>query len=173
MNDDMTLEDMAVALVEAATAKGVTIATAESCTGGLVAGLITEISGSSAVLDRGFVTYSNAAKVDMLGVEDELLEPGGPGAVSEAVATEMAEGALANSKADITVSITGIAGPTGGSDTKPVGLVWFACASRFRATLAISMQFANDGRAAIRANAVATAIGLLLDAVEDAPNNRS
>ncbi len=107
---------------------GQLVATAESCTGGMVAAAITDVAGSSAVFDRGFVTYSNAAKIEMLGVEKTLLQT--HGAVSEAVARAMAQGALKHSAATLAVAITGIAGPTGGSETKPVGLVHFACASK-------------------------------------------
>jgi len=107
---------------------GQLVATAESCTGGMVAAAITDVAGSSAVFDRGFVTYSNAAKTEMLGVEKTLLQT--HGAVSEAVARAMAQGALKHSAATLAVAITGIAGPTGGSETKPVGLVHFACASK-------------------------------------------
>ena len=109
--------------------KGCKLVTAESCTGGLIAGLLTEIPGSSAVLERGFVTYSNEAKTTMLGVEEELIER--VGAVSEEVAIAMAEGALRYSAADVSIAVTGIAGPGGGSLSKPVGLVYIAYASRF------------------------------------------
>lgn len=103
------------------------IATAESCTGGLIAAALTAIAGSSDVVDRGFVTYSNAAKTEMLGVDPELIIR--VGAVSEAVAKAMAQGALARSQAQIAVSVTGVAGPGGGSVEKPVGLVWFGLAT--------------------------------------------
>ncbi|OYX92904.1 MAG: competence protein, partial [Novosphingobium sp. 35-62-5] len=105
-----------------------TIAVAESCTGGLVAAALTEVPGSSAVLDRGFVTYSNEAKTEMLGVSEDLIDTFG--AVSIAVAWSMAQGALKKSSADVAVAITGVAGPDGGSDQKPVGTVVFACAKR-------------------------------------------
>lgn len=104
------------------------IATAESCTGGLIAGALTDIAGSSTVVDRGFVTYSNQAKMDMLGVSAETLEK--HGAVSDQTAYEMALGAYKNSRADVTVAVTGIAGPGGGSDKKPVGLVYMGVASK-------------------------------------------
>ena len=111
-------------LLAAAERSGVRLATAESCTGGLIAGCLTELAGSSAVVDRGYVVYDNRAKCEMLGVGADLLAA--HGAVSEPVARAMAEGALAHARADIAVSITGIAGPSGGSETKPVGLVHFA-----------------------------------------------
>ena len=130
-------------------------ATAESCTGGMIAGAITDVAGSSAWFDRGFVTYTNAAKVEMLGVGAGTLEA--HGAVSEATAREMAAGALARSGADIAVAVTGVAGPSGGSAGKPVGLVCFAWACRGGAIEARSLHFAGD-RAAVRAAAVATAL---------------
>ena len=118
----------AVELVELLLSKGQILTTAESCTGGMVAAAITDIAGSSAVFDRGFVTYSNAAKSEMLGVSKKLLETFG--AVSEQVAMSMAQGALTHSAATISIAVTGIAGPTGGSETKPIGLVHFAVVQR-------------------------------------------
>ena len=118
----------ATELVAALVKKAQLVTAAESCTGGMVAAAITDIAGSSAVFDRGFVTYSNQAKTQMLGVPEKLIMA--HGAVSEAVAKAMAQGALKNSSATLAVSITGIAGPTGGSETKPVGLVHFACATK-------------------------------------------
>ena len=115
-------------MLDACRARGLKIATAESCTGGLVAGALTEIAGSSDVVDRGFVTYSNEAKQQMLGVPAATIEK--HGAVSRETAEAMARGALGNANADLVVSITGIAGPGGGSADKPVGLVHFAAASR-------------------------------------------
>ena len=123
----------AAQVLDAARAKGVMIATAESCTGGLIAGALTEVPGSSDVVDRGFVTYSNAAKIDMLGVTRATLNDFG--AVSEQVAGEMAAGALAASNADLAVSVTGIAGP-GGSDHKPEGRVCFGLAQTGKTTSA-------------------------------------
>ena len=134
-------------LIATALVKRAMIATAESCTGGMVAAAITDISGSSAVFDRGFVTYSNAAKTQMLGVPPNLLET--HGAVSEEVARAMAQGALAHSGATLAVSITGIAGPSGGSATKPVGLVHFACATKTGLYWHERMVF-NGDRANIR-----------------------
>jgi nicotinamide-nucleotide amidase len=138
------------------------IATAESCTGGLVAAAITDIAGSSAVLDRGFVTYSNLAKVEMLGVSHELILV--HGAVSADVARAMAEGAVKHSQAHIGVAITGVAGPSGGSDLKPVGLVHFACATAAQ-TIHLEKRFGDLGRDGIRKAAVATALQLVLDCI--------
>ena len=136
-------------------------ATAESCTGGLVAATLTEIAGSSDVVERGFVTYSNAAKTQMLGVPEAMIAT--HGAVSEAVARAMAQGALAHSPANIAVSVTGIAGPGGGSVEKPVGLVWFGCAIRDGAVHTVSHVFPGD-RATVRTGAVNVAFDLLLQA---------
>lgn len=140
-------------------AHGLMVATAESCTGGLVAGALTAIPGSSDVVDRGFVTYSNAAKTEMLGVPADLIAR--HGAVSEPVARAMAEGALAHSRADVSVAITGIAGPGGGSDAKPVGLVHFGAACRDRPTVHLERRYGDLGRDGIRAAAVADALALL------------
>jgi nicotinamide-nucleotide amidase len=147
-------------IIEICVARGIMIATAESCTGGLVAGLLTEISGSSAVVDRGFVTYSNEAKQDMLAVPAEMLDT--VGAVSKAVAIAMAEGALKHSRATITVSITGIAGPTGGSADKPVGLVHFGCAKSGEPTRHVEHHFGNLGRTEVRRAAMNCALDLIL-----------
>jgi nicotinamide-nucleotide amidase len=133
----------------------VDIATAESCTGGGVATAITRISGSAKWFDRGFVTYTNLAKRQMLGVSQKSL--GNNGAVSEQVAVEMARGALRHSPADVSVAITGIAGPTGGSRSKPVGLVWFAWAARRQAVQTRCFRFRGD-RTAIRLQSVAVAL---------------
>lgn len=158
--------EAAKALVHAAWAKGLTIATAESCTGGLIAAAITEVAGASSVFMRGFVTYANEAKVEVLGVPEAVLER--VGAVSEEVARAMAEGALARADTDIAVSATGIAGPGGGSEAKPVGLVHLAAARRGGATIHERAVFAGD-RQAVRAQAVETALALLLQQVETAP----
>lgn len=147
-------------------AKKLKLASAESCTGGLVGGLITEIAGSSDVFERGFITYSNEAKRDCLGVSDAMLRS--CGAVSEEVARAMAEGALAHSRADIAVAITGIAGPGGGSRDKPVGLVHFAC-GRAGAVITRAERFGDRGRAEVRLVSVVMAIDLLTDAVQAAP----
>jgi nicotinamide-nucleotide amidase len=138
------------------------IATAESCTGGLVAASITDIPGSSAVFDRGFVTYSNNAKTGMLSVPDTLLAK--HGAVSEAVALAMVKGALAASTANVSVSITGIAGPSGASAEKPVGLVHFACGIRGKIPLHNMQSYGDIGRRAIRHSSVEQALQMLLEA---------
>ncbi|NHB77447.1 CinA family protein [Rhodobacter calidifons] len=137
---------------------GIRIATAESCTGGLVAAALTEVPGSSDVFERGFVTYSNTAKIEMLGVRAETLAA--HGAVSEAVAQEMAEGALRHSAAVLAVAITGIAGP-GGSEFKPEGRVCFGLAQRGRETRVETVEFGAPGRARVRAAATQHALGLL------------
>ena len=140
-------------------ARGLKAATAESCTGGLVAATLTEIAGSSDVLDCGFVTYSNEAKAAMLGVPASTLK--GYGAVSSETAAAMAEGALKNSQADVAVAITGVAGPGGGSREKLVGLVYFAAASRDGHHLARSRRFGKIGRRQVRLRSVAEAFRLL------------
>ncbi|WP_170338862.1 CinA family protein [Ruegeria arenilitoris] len=145
-------------LLDRAKALNVMIATAESCTGGMVAAALTDIPGSSAVVDRGFVTYTNAAKQDMLGVRAETLEA--HGAVSEEVAREMAEGALAHSQAQLAVSITGIAGP-GGSEFKPEGRVCFGLAVTGHPTLTETVEFGAAGRANVRRAARDHALKLL------------
>lgn len=154
------IAEQASAVIAAAIARGWTVATAESCTGGLVAGALTAVAGSSAVVDRGFVTYSNAAKTDLLGVPEDLLVA--HGAVSEPVARAMAEGARLRSGVDLTVSITGIAGPGGGSADKPVGLVHFASAGP-EGTRHVRHAFGDPGREAVRLAAVRVALGLLLE----------
>lgn len=135
------------------------VATAESCTGGLIAGALTEIPGSSSVVDRGFVTYSNDAKIQMLGVHTATLEA--HGAVSRQTAIEMVRGALSHSKADIAVAVTGIAGPGGGSDEKPVGLVHLAAASRNGTVHHREMRYGDIGRDAVRMATVRTALDML------------
>jgi nicotinamide-nucleotide amidase len=140
-------------------AAGLMAATAESCTGGLIAGLLTEIPGSSDMLERGFVVYSNAAKQELLGVPPETLV--NHGAVSEETARAMAEGALANSRAEVAVSVTGIAGPDGGTAAKPVGLVHFGCARRGKPTMAREERFGAIGRDQVRVASVRVALELL------------
>jgi nicotinamide-nucleotide amidase len=159
VTDLAPLVPLAARLIAACTERGLTIATAESCTGGLVAAVLTEVSGSSAVVDRGFVTYSNAAKTAMLGVPADLVDR--HGAVSEEVAVAMVEGALARSDADIAVAVTGIAGPTGGSAEKPVGLVHFAVQRRGEPLRHQRRQFADAGRATIRLAATREALAML------------
>lgn len=149
-------------LVRAYTDKGWRIATAESCTGGLVAGAITDVAGSSLVFDRGFVTYSNAAKTELLGVPAAMIAS--HGAVSEAVARAMAEGALARSNADVAVAVTGVAGPGGGSDEKPIGLVHFACVTKNN-TVHLECRYGDVGRNVVRQAAVRQALNLLLQAL--------
>ncbi len=139
--------------------RGLMIATAESCTGGLLAAALTAVAGSSTVFERGFITYSNAAKQELLGVAEATLAA--HGAVSEQTAREMAEGALRHSTADMAVAITGIAGPGGGSEEKPVGLVHFACAARDGETIALMKQFGDIGRDDVRYQAMLTALDLL------------
>jgi nicotinamide-nucleotide amidase len=142
-------------------AKGLTIATAESCTGGLVVGALTEIAGSSDVVDRGFITYSNAAKQSMLGVPAETIAR--HGAVSRETAEAMARGALAHSPADLSVATTGIAGPGGGSAEKPVGLVHFAAARRDGRLVHRVERFGEIGREAVRLRSVAEALDMLAE----------
>ncbi len=149
----------AVAVLEACKAAGLMVATAESCTGGMVCAALTDVPGSSAVVERGFVTYSNAAKTQMLGVDAALIAT--HGAVSEPVARAMAEGALRNSTADLAVAVTGVAGP-GASEAKPEGLVFFALARRGRQTVVDRRDFGPLGRARVRAESVAVALDLLL-----------
>ena len=150
---------MAAAVLETCRARGLKVATAESCTGGLVAAALTEIAGSSDVVDRGFVTYSNEAKQQMLGVASETLRD--TGAVSRQTAQEMARGAIAHSNAHIAVAITGIAGPGGGSAEKPVGLVHFAAASRSGALDTQEMRYGDIGRSHVRAESVKQALAML------------
>ncbi len=135
------------------------LATAESCTGGMIAACLTEIAGSSDVVDRGFVTYSNEAKRDMLGVPGDLIAD--YGAVSEPVARAMAEGAINNSLASIAVSVTGVAGPGGGTDLKPVGLVHLACARTGRSIIHEKCLFGDIGRGEVRMKSLEMALTLL------------
>ncbi len=153
-----TLLAEAASLLDACRAKHVKLATAESCTGGLIAAVLTAIAGSSDVVERGFVTYSNDAKTELLGVPAELISA--VGAVSEPVARAMAEGALQRSHAHIAVSVTGVAGPGGGSADKPVGLVCFGLAQRGRDVASEHHVLAGD-RTAIRLAAVAKALELI------------
>ena len=153
----------ASALLIAAKGAGITLTTAESCTGGMVAAAVTDIAGSSAIFDRGFVTYSNAAKIDLLGVLPATLDA--YGAVAEQVASEMANGAADRSGADLAVSITGIAGP-GGSDHKPEGRVCFGVSFAGNTTTS-TLEFGSLGRAAVRRAATDHAIALLLAATHD------
>lgn len=151
----------AAAILQAARARGILIATAESCTGGMVSAALTDVAGSSAMFDRGFVTYTNAAKIQVLGVRAATLEA--HGAVSEQVAAEMAQGALAHSGAHLAVAITGIAGP-GESEHKPEGRVCFAIATPDRCTTQ-TVEFGALGRAQVRQAARDHALGVLLAAL--------
>ncbi|MEC9345205.1 MAG: CinA family protein [Pseudomonadota bacterium] len=157
------LVEEATALLELLRARNLMLATAESCTGGLIAATLTEVAGSSDVVERGFVTYSNDAKHDLLAVPDAMLER--YGAVSEPVAIAMAEGALRNSRAHVTISVTGVAGPGGGTPTKPVGLVHFGCAMRGQPTVHARQVFADNGRQSIRLDTVAHAFRMIREMV--------
>ncbi|MBU6505997.1 MAG: CinA family protein [Alphaproteobacteria bacterium] len=152
---------MAARVLEACRARQWLVGVAESCTGGLVAAALTDIPGSSDVVDRGFVTYSDRAKAELLGVPVPILVT--HGAVSRETAAAMAQGVLAKSKVDLAVAVTGIAGPGGGSAEKPVGLVWFAVASRGREPRVERQVFAGD-RGAVRAAATRRALELLAEA---------
>lgn len=158
------VDDVAVRLLDVCRVRGLMVATAESCTGGMVAMRLTDIAGSSEVMERGFVTYSNRAKKEMLGVSQTFLETFG--AVSVPVACAMAEGALRHSAAQVSVAITGIAGPGGGSAEKPVGLVHFATAKNGSETRAIHRIFPGT-RAEIRKAAADFALSLLLERAEE------
>ena len=157
----------AAEVLDACRARGWRLATAESCTGGMIAAALTDIAGSSDVVERGFVTYSNAAKCQMLGVRGDTLAA--HGAVSEEVAAEMAEGALRHSEADIAVSVTGIAGP-GGSEVKPEGRVCFGLARRGGHVETRLIDFGALGRAEVRRRSVETALDWILDAVRGSPD---
>src|SRR3990167_2546513 len=153
------LRNLAMLILDDAEQARLKIATAESCTGGLLAALFTEIPGSSSVFERGFVTYSNRAKEEMLGIPGDALAD--YGAVSEPVARMMAEGALGNSRANIAVGITGVAGPGGGTKMKPVGTVHIACARENRAIIHEHLQLGEISRDAIRMASVETALSLI------------
>ncbi|MBZ9937864.1 CinA family protein [Mesorhizobium sp. BR1-1-16] len=164
MTDLIPLLPAASELIRLCTEKGLKIATAESCTGGLIAGTLTEIAGSSAVVDRGFVTYSNAAKSAMIGVPSALIER--VGAVSREVALAMVVGALAKSDADLAVAVTGIAGPGGGSAEKPVGLVHFAAMRRGGQAVHEAHVFEGRDRSGVRLDTVAKALTMLRELAE-------
>ena len=165
ISDD--LAGAAAAVLDACREKGLMLATAESCTGGMIAAALTEIAGSSAVVDRGFVTYSNAAKQSMLGVPAATL--GAHGAVSAETAAAMARGAIAHSEADIAVSVTGVAGPGGGSAEKPVGLVHFGAAARDGRLLAREARFGDIGRGEVRRRSVLIALEMLMQLAAGTP----
>jgi nicotinamide-nucleotide amidase len=166
---DDEIRAAANALLEACKAKKLTLATAESCTGGLVAAALSDIPGSSMVLDRGFVTYSNTAKQQMLGVTPSTIDV--YGAVSRECAEEMAKGVLAHASVDLAVSITGIAGPTGAVPGKPIGLVFFCAASRSGRVVAHDRKYGDIGRARVRRESVLQALAMLreLAAKEEPP----
>jgi nicotinamide-nucleotide amidase len=164
------LGELADRFLKACDRRRILVATAESCTGGLIIATLTDIPGSSSMVDRGFVTYSNEAKMEMLGVSRKTLDA--HGAVSRETALEMATGALAHSRAGLTLSVTGIAGPDGGSPEKPVGLVWFGLAMIGRDAIAERRLFENRGRDFIRRQSVRTALEMglaALDGGQDAP----
>ena len=162
---DQMLLNKAEYLLATCRVKKLKIATVESCTGGLVAGLLTEIAGSSDVVDRGYVTYSNAAKVQSVGVPEPLIAA--HGAVSESVAIAMAEGGLRHSHADLCVALTGVAGPSGGSAEKPVGLVHLAVAMKGKPTQHARCVFGEPTRASIRMAAVNKALAMLQEAANE------
>jgi nicotinamide-nucleotide amidase len=164
---DRALRKTATRVLDIFRTRGLKLATAESCTGGLVAAALTDIAGSSDVVDRGFVTYSNAAKEAMLGVPAMTLKR--HGAVSAETAAAMAAGAIEHSLADIAVAITGIAGPGGGTAQKPVGLVHFAAASRDGRRLAKSRRYGKIGRRRVRERSVAEALALLASLAQGTP----
>lgn len=157
---DRDILDRAKAALDAARRRKLTLATAESCTGGLVAAALTVVPGTSDVLDGGFVTYSNAAKTGMLGVPADLIAR--HGAVSEQVAAAMAEGAIDRCGVDLAVSVTGVAGPGGGSEHKPVGLVWFGAVGP-AGMVTLERRFGDLGRDGVRRAALFQALDLLLD----------
>ena len=157
--------DLADSFLKACAHRKILVATAESCTGGMIISLLTDIPGSSSMVDRGFVTYSNEAKTEMIGVSPETLEK--HGAVSAETAHEMAAGALENSRAGITLAVTGIAGPDGGSAEKPVGLVWFGLALSGKPVVTEKRIFENRGRDFIRRETVKHALGMGLRAMAD------
>ena len=154
------IENLAQQVIARGTENRLMVATAESCTGGLISGALTDVAGSSAVFERGFVTYSNESKVEMLGVPMDIIEA--QGAVSQTVATAMVAGALKKSRADIAVAVTGIAGPGGGSADKPVGLVFIAVQRRGRKATVSELQLGNIGREEIRHQTVAKALEMVL-----------
>ena len=156
------INSLAAHVLSIARAKGLRIATAESCTGGLIIGALTEIAGSSDVVDRGFITYSNAAKIDMLGIDPATLAT--HGAVSEQIASQMARGALRASHADLAISVTGIAGP-GGSEFKPEGRVCFGLAHTNAPIAVTTVEFGAIGRSNVRQATVEMALKIVRDAL--------
>ena len=158
------IEEKAAAIIAYYKARGLMVSTAESCTGGLIAGALTEIPGSSAVVDRGFVTYTNEAKTELLGVSATTLAAFG--AVSQETALQMAHGALYRSLADVAVAVTGIAGPGGGSEEKPVGLVHLAARARTGKLIHREMRYGDIGRSKVRLATVSTALDILMEAIQ-------
>ena len=161
---DEELGNRATALLDLCKSKHLMVVTAESCTGGLVAAALTNIAGSSAVIDRGFVTYTNEAKQEMIGVPEATIEQ--YGAVSRETAEAMAKGALAHAAADLAVSVTGIAGPDGGTASKPVGLVHFAAATRSGRLIHQERKFGDVGRTEVRRKSVLQAMAMLTELAE-------
>lgn len=161
----MSSSDLANALLQACQQRGIMLATAESCTGGMIIAALTDIAGSSAVVDRGLITYSNEAKMEMLGVSAATLQA--HGAVSRETVLEMTAGALARSRAGLALAVTGIAGPGGGSPEKPVGLVWFGVALRGGPVAAELNMFTDNGRDFIRRETVRHALEIGLRALGD------
>jgi nicotinamide-nucleotide amidase len=153
------IAQQAKVIIERFSTRNLMVATAESCTGGLIAGCLTDISGSSAVVDCGFVTYSNEAKMAMIGVQSSTLDAFG--AVSQQVAIEMAKGAISNSRAQLSIAVTGIAGPRGGSVEKPVGLVYIAAASSSGQISHRKMLYGDIGRDEVRLATIRTALTML------------
>ena len=162
MSTDTVVHQLAIRVSNKLRDERLMLATAESCTGGMVASAVTDISGSSAWFERGFVTYSNLAKIEMIGVPATLIEQ--HGAVSEPVAKAMAEGALRNSRAQVSIAITGVAGPAGGSEAKPVGTVSFAWSNRLHT--GVETQLFKGDREQVRTQAAAHALRKLLEFLE-------
>lgn len=158
------LEAMAKAALQACTDRKIMLATAESCTGGMIASMLTDIEGCSAIFDRGFVTYSNESKIEMLGVSNDTLKA--HGAVSRETALEMAAGALGRSRAGIAISVTGLAGPGGGSPEKPIGLVWFGLARDGAEPFAEKHVFDDRGRDHIRKETTKNALRMIKEALQ-------
>lgn len=156
------IQDRARRLIGLLASRGEMIVTAESCTGGLIAGALTDIAGSSEVVFGGYVTYANRAKIEMIGVDEDLIERWG--AVSESVAKAMAEGARETAGVEVSVAVTGIAGPGGGSETKPVGLVYLACTTAAGTTV-VEKRFGDIGRQQVREATLIAALDLVLECV--------
>lgn len=165
MSAPLEIRSLAERVLAACQTRGVMLATAESCTGGLISGALTDVPGSSAVVERGFVTYSNEAKAELLGVDLSVIAA--HGAVSEPVARAMAEGALARAPVGIAVSVTGVAGP-GGTVAKPEGMVWFACAVADGGARAVLERFGPIGRDAVRRESIARGLRLILETLDAA-----